>query len=115
MILRELHLDITPILTGAGIAGVAIGFGAQTLVKDVISGFFLLLENQVRVGDVVTINGTGRAGGSAHAAHDRAARRDRHGPHLSERQHHHAREPDEGLLVLRDQPRPSTTTRIPIA
>lgn len=59
MILRELHLDITPILTGAGIAGVAIGFGAQTLVKDVISGFFLLLENQVRVGDVVTINGQG--------------------------------------------------------
>jgi moderate conductance mechanosensitive channel len=59
MILRELHLDITPLLTGAGIAGVAIGFGAQTLVKDVISGFFLLLENQVRVGDVVAINGTG--------------------------------------------------------
>jgi small conductance mechanosensitive channel len=59
MILRELNLDITPILTGAGIAGVAIGFGAQTLVKDIISGFFLLLENQVRVGDVVTINGQG--------------------------------------------------------
>ena len=59
MILKELNLDITPILTGAGIAGVAIGFGAQTLVKDVISGFFLLLENQVRVGDVVNINGTG--------------------------------------------------------
>jgi small-conductance mechanosensitive channel len=59
MTLRELNLDITPILTGAGIAGVAIGFGAQTLVKDVISGFFLLLENQVRVGDVVAINGTG--------------------------------------------------------
>jgi small-conductance mechanosensitive channel len=59
MILRELNLDITPILTGAGIAGVAIGFGAQTLVKDVINGFFLLLENQVRVGDVVTINGQG--------------------------------------------------------
>jgi len=44
MILRELNLDITPILTGAGIAGVAIGFGAQTLVKDIISGFFLLLD-----------------------------------------------------------------------
>jgi len=59
MILRELNLDITPILTGAGIAGLAVGFGAQTLVKDVISGFFLLLENQVRVGDVAAINGTG--------------------------------------------------------
>jgi len=59
MILRELNVDIMPILTGAGIVGLAIGFGAQTLVKDVISGFFLILENQVRVGDVAEINGTG--------------------------------------------------------
>lgn len=59
MILRELHLDITPILTGAGIVGLAVGFGAQSLVKDIISGFFLILENQVRVGDVAAINGTG--------------------------------------------------------
>jgi small conductance mechanosensitive channel len=59
MALRELGIDILPLLTGAGIAGLAIGFGAQTLVKDVISGFFLILENQVRVGDVVSINGTG--------------------------------------------------------
>ncbi len=58
MILRELNLDITPILTGAGIVGLAVGFGAQTLVKDVISGFFLILENQVRVGDIASINGT---------------------------------------------------------
>jgi len=59
MVLRELSVDIMPILTGAGIVGLAIGFGAQTLVKDVISGFFLILENQVRVGDVAEINGTG--------------------------------------------------------
>jgi small-conductance mechanosensitive channel len=59
MILRELNLDITPILTGAGIVGLAVGFGAQSLVKDIISGFFLILENQVRVGDVAAINGTG--------------------------------------------------------
>lgn len=59
MILRELNVDIMPILTGAGIVGLAIGFGAQTLVKDIISGFFLILENQVRVGDVAEINGTG--------------------------------------------------------
>ncbi len=59
MILKELRLDITPVLTGAGIAGLAVGFGAQTLVKDIISGFFLILENQVRVGDVAQINGTG--------------------------------------------------------
>jgi small conductance mechanosensitive channel len=59
MILHELQIDITPILTSAGILGLAVGFGAQTLVKDLIAGFFLTFENQVRVGDVATINGTG--------------------------------------------------------
>lgn len=59
MILRELDIDITPVLTGAGIAGLAIGFGAQQLVRDVISGFFLILEDQVRVGDVAVVNGQG--------------------------------------------------------
>jgi len=57
MALRELEVNITPILTGAGIVGLAVGFGAQNLVRDVISGFFLILEDQVRVGDVVVING----------------------------------------------------------
>ena len=56
MLLRELTIDIMPILTGAGIAGLAIGFGAQNLVRDVISGFFLILEDQVRVGDLARIN-----------------------------------------------------------
>jgi small-conductance mechanosensitive channel len=59
MIMRELEVDITPVLTGAGIAGLAVGFGAQTLVRDVISGFFLILEDQVRVGDVAVVNGQG--------------------------------------------------------
>lgn len=59
MILRELRIDITPVLTGAGIVGLAVGFGAQTLVRDVISGFFLILEDQVRVGDVAVVNGQG--------------------------------------------------------
>jgi small conductance mechanosensitive channel len=57
MLLRELSVDVLPILTGAGIAGLAIGFGAQNLVRDVISGFFLILEDQVRVGDAARING----------------------------------------------------------
>ena len=57
MVLQELGVNIMPILTGAGIMGLAIGFGAQTLVKDVISGFFLILEDQIRVGDVAEING----------------------------------------------------------
>jgi small conductance mechanosensitive channel len=59
MVLRELGIDIVPMLTGAGIVGVALGFGAQWLVRDVIAGFFLILENQVRVGDVAAINGVG--------------------------------------------------------
>jgi small conductance mechanosensitive channel len=61
MALRELDVDITPVLTGAGIIGLAVGFGAQTLVKDIISGLFLIAEDQVRIGDVVAINGIGGA------------------------------------------------------
>ena len=57
MILGELNINIAPVLTGAGIVGLAVGFGAQTLVRDIISGFFLILEDQVRVGDVAVVNG----------------------------------------------------------
>lgn len=59
VILREVGVQIGPILASAGIAGVALGFGAQNLVRDLIAGFFMLLENQVRVGDVAVVNGTG--------------------------------------------------------
>jgi small conductance mechanosensitive channel len=59
IILREFGVDIAPILASAGILGLAVGFGAQNLVRDVISGFFLILENQVRIGDVAVVNGTG--------------------------------------------------------
>jgi small conductance mechanosensitive channel len=55
MVMKELGMDITPLLTGAGIAGLALGFGAQSLVKDFLSGFFILIENQFRVGDVIKI------------------------------------------------------------
>ncbi len=55
MVLRELSIDVLPLLTGAGIAGIAVGFGAQNLVRDIISGFFMLLEDQVGVGDVARI------------------------------------------------------------
>jgi small conductance mechanosensitive channel len=51
-------IDIGPILAGAGIAGLAIGLGAQNLLRDVISGFFIILEDQVRVGDLAIVNGT---------------------------------------------------------
>ena len=59
IILREVGVDIGPILASAGIVGLAVGFGAQNLVRDVISGFFLIMENQVRVGDVAVVNGKG--------------------------------------------------------
>jgi small conductance mechanosensitive channel len=59
IILKKFGVDIGPILAGAGIIGLAVGFGAQELVRDFISGFFILLENQIRTGDVAIINGTG--------------------------------------------------------
>ncbi|MCL4184474.1 MAG: mechanosensitive ion channel [Burkholderiaceae bacterium] len=57
LILNQIGISIAPILGAAGVVGIAVGFGAQSLVKDVFSGFFLLIENQIRVGDVVEIVG----------------------------------------------------------
>lgn len=59
MALKEAGFDVGPILAGAGVVGLAVGFGAQNLVHDVISGMFMLLENQIRVNDVAVLNGTG--------------------------------------------------------
>ena len=56
-ILDKLGINMAPLLASAGIAGLAIGFGAQTLVHDVINGFFILMENQYEVGDVVRVGG----------------------------------------------------------
>jgi len=58
MLLGELNVNTTPILTSLGVIGVALGFGAQQLVGDLIAGFFHIFENQIRVGDVAIINGT---------------------------------------------------------
>jgi len=55
MVLSELEIDITPILAGVGVVGIAIGFGAQSSIKDLIAGLFIILESQYRVGDVVRI------------------------------------------------------------
>jgi small conductance mechanosensitive channel len=59
ILLRKFGVDIGPIMASAGIVGLAVGFGAQELVRDFISGFFILLEDQIRIGDVAIINGTG--------------------------------------------------------
>ena len=56
-VLAVLDINMGPLLASAGVAGLAIGFGAQTLVRDVINGFFILMENQYEVGDVVRIGG----------------------------------------------------------
>ena len=56
-VLSELGVNIGPLLAGAGVAGLAIGFGAQTLVKDIITGAFILLEDQIAVGDFVSVGG----------------------------------------------------------
>lgn len=57
MSLKEFGLDVRPILASAGVLGLAVGFGAQNLVRDIISGLFMILENQVRVGDIAEMNG----------------------------------------------------------
>ena len=57
--LKIMGVNVGPILAGAGILGLAVGFGSQELVRDFISGFFIILENQVRTGDVAIINGKG--------------------------------------------------------
>jgi moderate conductance mechanosensitive channel len=59
LILDELGISIAPLLATAGVAGIAIAFGAQSLIKDYFTGFFLLLEDQIRVGDVVEVAGRG--------------------------------------------------------
>ncbi|MFZ3176227.1 MAG: mechanosensitive ion channel family protein [Thiobacillus sp.] len=59
LVLSAVGISIAPILATAGVLGIAVGFGAQSLVKDYFNGFFLLLENQVRQGDVVEVAGKG--------------------------------------------------------
>jgi small conductance mechanosensitive channel len=59
MVLSELGVDIGPLIAGAGVAGVAIGFGAQSIIKDFLSGMFIMLEDQYNVGDVIKVGSTG--------------------------------------------------------
>lgn len=56
MVLQQLGIDLKPVLVSAGVLGLAVGFGAQSLVRDVITGFFIIFEDQFAVGDFVTIN-----------------------------------------------------------
>lgn len=58
LVLAQLGVNIGPLIAGASVAGIAIGFGAQAIVKDFVSGIFIILENQYRVGDVITLADT---------------------------------------------------------
>ena len=58
LVLSNLNVNLAPLLASAGVAGVALGFGAQSIVKDTLSGFFILLEDQFGVGDVVELQTT---------------------------------------------------------
>jgi small conductance mechanosensitive channel len=71
MVLSELGLDVAPLIASAGIAGIALGFGAQNLVKDFLTGVFMLLEDQYGVGDVIDV---GEATGSVEAVGLRTTR-----------------------------------------
>src|SRR5204862_2068844 len=55
IVLSHIGIDIAPLLAGAGVVGLAIGFGSQALVKDVITGLFILIEDQIAVGDIVDV------------------------------------------------------------
>lgn len=59
MILEELGIEIGPMIAAAGIVGLAFGFGGQYLIRDIITGLFIIMENQYRIGDVVNVNGIG--------------------------------------------------------
>jgi small-conductance mechanosensitive channel len=64
LILSNVGVNLAPLLASAGVAGVALGFGAQSIVRDTLSGFFILLENQFGVGDIVEVQtAAGAAGG----------------------------------------------------
>jgi small-conductance mechanosensitive channel len=103
MILTAMNFDIGPLLAGAGVIGVAVGFGAQSIVKDVLGGLFLLMENQIRVNDVAVINGKGGLVEEINLRHG-AARRRRRGTHFPERVYPKPLEPDTRILVLFVQP-----------
>lgn len=67
-ILSDLHVNLVPLFASAGVAGVALGFGAQSIIRDLLAGFFIILENQYRVGDFIDVSGTGIPSGDAATA-----------------------------------------------
>ena len=117
MILDVVGLPIGPLLASAGIVGVAVGFGAQTLVKDFLSGIFMILEDQYGVGDLVdTGHGHRRHRRGGRPARDPAARRQRRRLVRPQRRDPAGRQPQPGLVDRRSStcrwPTPRTSSRV---
>ena len=102
MVLGRLGLDIGPAVAGLGVVGIAVGFGAQFLVRDYLNGALILIENQFGRGDVVRLAGRVGHGRGLHPAPDDAARPRRRRPHGPERRDQGRLQPDPGLVA--DQP-----------
>ncbi len=100
MALKEAGFDVAPILAGAGVVGLAVGFGAQNLVRDVIAGLFILVENQIRVKDVAIVNGTGGLVEEINLRTTVFAGIRRNCSHLSERRDRAAFQYDPRVLLL---------------
>ena len=98
LILSELGVNIAPLLAGAGVIGLAIGFGSQKLVQDIIPGMFVLFSDTLRVGDVVEVAARSGCGRSGRHAHGGAARLRRQHPHHPLQRDRHRNQPDQGLL-----------------
>ena len=97
LVLGEIGFQLGPFIAGAGIVGVALGFGAQNLVKDFLSGIFMLLEDQYGVGDVVDLGEVVRHGRGGRPAGHPAARRQRDRLVRPERGGAAGRQPEPGL------------------
>ena len=115
MILSEIGLDIAPVLAGVGVAGLAIGFGAQTLVKDIITGLFILLEGQCRRRRCRDCRRPYRHGRGDHDPHDPDARPAGPRAYRALQLGRHDLQHDQGVLLLPDRtwawPIARTTTR----
>ena len=99
-VLSEIGVDVAPLLAGAGVVGVALGFGSQSLVKDFLSGMFILVEDQFGVGDIVDLDGrTVGHGRGRVAAHDAAARRRRDRLARAQRRDHPRRQQEPALVA----------------
>ena len=97
MALDAIGFNLAPLLASAGIAGIAIGLAAQTIVKDMLNGFLILVEGQFSVGDTVRVAGVTRRGGSDDAAQNHRARRRRHALCDSQFADHHRGQSELGF------------------